>query len=232
MPVLGEATSAGTINLGSGVDSDISICEKEKATHNAAETPTHRLPQPSSSNRLNLSATPFTDPSTTCFCASANTANVLLQTARATLVNPYNHWYRMTISIIFDSGSQRSHVSEIVSKHLQLRSRGKRAMFSVMFGSRDQEPITCEQMDIGIEHASSTGPRKLEVFSVPLICEPIMSAPMTNSMVVVDHFKGLDLADTTIKMGQPFKPGLLIGYYWSFIFGGTIRTPQNGPIAM
>ena len=51
---------------------------------------------------------------------------------------------------------------------------------------------------------------------------------MTNSMIVVDHFKGLDLADTTIKMGQLFKPDLLIelDYYWSFISGETICTPQ------
>ena len=75
----------------------------------------------------------------------------------------------MTISIIVDSGSQRSYVSETVSKHLQLRSREKRAMFIVMFGSQDQDPVTCEQMDIGIEQPSSTGPRKLEVFSVSMI---------------------------------------------------------------
>ena len=90
------------------------------------------------------------------------------------------------------------------------------------------------EIDIGIEQPSSTGLRKLEVFLVTLICEPIMSAPITNSMVVVDHFKGLDVADTTIKKVQPFKPDLLIGldYYWSFISGETICTTQNGLIAM
>ena len=207
-----------------------SICDKGKAGSPTFKPPSHTAPSDSPS-AMNPAASPFTSSSTTSCCAGSKAKNVLLQTAKAVVFNPRRPQYRTTASIVFDSGSQRSYVSEELSQLLQLKSLGSKHLTILTFGRRAQEPVKCERMEIGINERISGSTQTIGVFSVPLICEPTRQPPLKTSL---NHLKELPLADTELNSGQSFKPDLLIGlkHYWSFVSGEIIRTPCNRPIAM
>ena len=82
---------------------------------------------------------PFAGNTTTGCCVSTKNS-VLLQTARATVFNPSHPERQWSVSIQFDSGSQRSYVTE--GDFLNLKSMGHKSMTIMTFGSNKPEQAT------------------------------------------------------------------------------------------
>ena len=113
-----------------------SICAKEPEQ----ETPKKQEERsPSLAKPLDPEATAFepkVDPETPSLVCSAHGKAILLQTARAVIFNPLNPKQTLEVRFLFDSGSQRSYVTDRVMKLLQLESSGERTLTIAAFGAR------------------------------------------------------------------------------------------------
>ena len=81
---------------------------------------------------------------------------ILLQTARATVVNTENQ-KRVEMRLIFDSGSQRSYISERTRRLLSLRAIGKRDMCINTFGSCESREQSCPIVRVNVEVREDKG---------------------------------------------------------------------------
>ena len=120
-----------------------------------------------STGGLNPSAPPFGSGSTACCCVGSKN-NVLLQTAQATAYDPSNPYRQRTVTILFNSGSQRSYVTEEVNRFLNLKSKGQKSMTIMTFGSKKPEHVTCERVEIGVAK-DGVAIQLLSAFTVPMI---------------------------------------------------------------
>ena len=186
--------------------------------------------QSSSNSNLNPAATPFSGNTTACCCINHKNS-VLLQTARAVVFNPAHPERRRSVSILFDSGSQRSYVTEAVSSFLNLESRGQRSMTIMTFGSNKPEQVSCQRVEVGLAKDTAVEIRLISVFTIPMICEPLAQPTAQVALQHLKHLDGLQLSDAGTD--DSFQPDLLIGidHYWSFMTGEYIHLP-NGPVAM
>lgn len=73
---------------------------------------------------------------------------------------------------------------------------------------------------------------ELELFAVPLICEPLAAQPISICKERYDHLMGLELADNSDGVSE-MGIDVLIGsdYYWE-VATGRISRGQSGPIAV
>ena len=118
----------------------LSICEGSSRQDNKTTSADPSLQsQSQSSSSLNPAATPFAGNTTTSCCVSTKNS-VLLQTARATVFNTSHHERQWSMSIQFDSGSQRPYVTE--GDFLNLKSMRHKSMTIMTFGSNKPEQAT------------------------------------------------------------------------------------------
>ena len=107
---------------------------------------------------LNSGAPPFGKPVTltTCSLAEADRA-ILLQTAQVTLYHPTQPERELEVSLIFDSGSQKSYISKAARDILELPSQGRRMLSIMTFGSRSRFQQDCDIVRVGMrkgDHSS------------------------------------------------------------------------------
>ena len=81
---------------------------------------------------LNPSAASFQAPTTSMYISSKS--SVLLQTARANISKPGNDEHFVNARMVFDSGSQRSYISENLQKTLTLPITGQETLLIKTFG--------------------------------------------------------------------------------------------------
>ena len=103
------------------------MVEPEKKPPSLAQ-PTEPLP-----TGLNPDAPTYT-PTTNAFC-SAQRRTVLLQTARAVVCNPSNPGMMIELRLLFDSGSQRSYITERAMKMLALEPTSEQFLSIATFAS-------------------------------------------------------------------------------------------------
>ena len=126
----------------------------------------------SSPSGLNPDAPSFTNPSTTLYLNTSET--LLLQTAQTMLYNPNSPQAVTGVRVILDPGSQRSYLTDRVRNVLSLKSIGRRHMSIMTFGSNKRNKQMCDIVRVSMK--TREGPDKeLELFAVPLICEPLSS---------------------------------------------------------
>ena len=154
------------------------------------------------SSSLNPEAREFNSQSTAT-CLTENTAlfvegneTVLLQTAQAMVYNPTKAKCQTRVHIVFDSGSQRSYVTDRIKKTLNIVSKGKRTMSIVTFRAAKGSCKTCELVEIGIEVCSGPALR-LGAFAVPTICEPLA---LELSIDLLSHLKLTDPRDGSSRL--------------------------------
>ena len=88
--------------------------------------------------------------------------------------------------------------------------------------------LDCNVVHLGV--VSKDGRvQKLSLLTVPIICEPLSGASISNSVVQCDHIEGLD----SISGEDLIEIDVLVGLdqYWNFITGEVIRGGR-GPIAL
>ena len=87
------------------------------------------------------------------------------------------------VRAIFDSGSQRSYITNKMKDHLLLNPRGTETMLIKTFGSDKGNKKFCELVCLGLSLCNG-GSVELPFMSVPLICEPLTNQPGTNILLV------------------------------------------------
>ena len=90
---------------------------------------------------------------------------VLLQTAQASVFNPDDPQRTKRVRIVFDIGSQRSHIKEQLKSDLNLTVRGRQSMSIMTYGSRDMCVRECDLVHVGTELMGG-GTRLLSLYAV------------------------------------------------------------------
>ncbi len=207
----------------------LSICDgnQSRSTRSAsAEVSTNR---PRLSNSQGAPPTNVT-PTSSMHCVSAKMP-VLLQTARAHVYNVKTTQPTKEVRILFDGGSQRSYVTEGVQQSLSLQPDGVETMLIKTFGSDKENKQVCSVVNLGLL-LKDGGHMEMSLLTVPLICEPLSTQPITRAKEVYQDISDLDLADFSYG-DDDLEVDILIGsdHYWKLVTGEVIRGPC-GPAAI
>ena len=108
--------------------------------------------------------------------------------------NPANPVLSMNVRLIFDSGNQRSYVTDKVKQSLSLDRQCVKTMLIKTFGSERGSKQQCDVVSLGL-NTGNGGAVQLLFLSVPLICDPISDQPITHAMENYEYVANLDLAD-------------------------------------
>ena len=156
---------------------------------------------------------------------------VLLQTARANIHNPADPQHTLEVRLLLDGGSQRSYVTERVRKLLTLEPKGEHQLSIAAFGSCREKPKVCPIVNVGLMTKGNSIVH-LSLFVVPMICEPLVTQPISTCIEENRHLASLDLADFA-DTSSNLEVDILIGsdYYWSLVTG-EICCGDSGPIAI
>ena len=151
---------------------------------------------------------------------------VLLQTAM-TYAYGDNEMKKIPIDILFDSGGQRTYVSEGVKEKLSLNVNNVETINSNTFGSTRYEKKQCKLVQINVEVDDQGIPDSAHSYNK--ICSPFS----IHSIHLSDypHLHNLKLADSIDS--QTKHIGLLIGadHYYDFIVGDVVKG-NTGPVAV
>ena len=166
--------------------------------------------------------------------SSTNTSNtvkdkktVLLQTAKAVACD-MGESNKVTVRILFDSGSQRSYMTESLKHRLKLVAVKKEKLHLNTFGDDHFKSQECEVVRVKITKPSMNETIVIDVLSFPTIYTPLPP------MIKVDPYpclRELELADDS--RDKPSAIDVLIGsdYYWTIVTGEVMRI-NGGPTAM
>ena len=175
-----------------------------------------------------------------CNCGYVNSKNtsekptVLLQTAIATIKNPGNPEITGNARIIFDSGSQRSFVTNRLKDSLKLPIVGRESMIIKAFGSDSNDVQICDLTTLKIKNRLSDLSVDIQALSVPFIASPIQGQSVQWAKQNYKHLANLQLADDCLSDSQA-DIEILIGSdnIWKFMLG-EVRRGETGdsPVAV
>ena len=156
---------------------------------------------------------------------------VLLQTAQAHVFNPLVPRQSRHARIVLDSGSQQSFVTECLARELDLLPGKGQTMSVATFGSKGRRARSCRRVCVDIQQRDGQHTR-LELLTVPFICEPISYQPVALCQDKFDHLANLDLANHT-DGSSCLQVDILVGsdQYWTLATGET-RRGSSGPVAI
>ena len=160
---------------------------------------------------------------------SRKTGTVLLETAR-TFAFSDNQQDKVPVRILFDSGSQRSYITDELRDKLGLKVEGKEILNLNTFGISKYCKQSCTRIKVKIETLDHQF-IEITALSHPVICSPIKSPVNINSYV---HLLDLELADNLENVEKDHEIiNILIGanFYHEFVLGETIRG-SLGPVAV
>ena len=210
-----------------------SICAKEQEQ----ETPKEQEEKsPSLARPLDPGATAFEpgtkiDSRTPSLVCSIHGKAILLQTARAVIFNPMKPKQTLKVRFLFDSGSQRSYMTDRVMKLLQLKSSGEQTLAIAAFGATQGQAKVCPIVSIGVCLRGYPN-MALSLHVVPTICEPLLYQPVTPSIGSHDQLMSLELADSA-DVNSRLPVDVLIGcdHYWELVTGSICHN-ERGPTAI
>ena len=159
-----------------------------------------------------------------------NKRHVLLQTARAVATNEDGS-KTCPVRILFDSGSQRSYLTDDLKRKLNLNPIKTETLYLNTFGDSKHERKSCQLFNLNLRDRDNEI-TPIWALNVPVICSPL---PSTVDIFDYQHIRGLDLADCSEIQDDHHSDtvDVLIGsdHYWSFMYGETIRG-DSGPVAV
>ena len=156
---------------------------------------------------------------------------VLLQTAKAHIYKVTNPDSVMEVRVLFDSGSQRSYVTERVKAHLSLDTDHVETMLIKTFGSDKENRQECSVVKLGLMLKDGAS-IEMSLFTVPLICEPLSVQPISYTRERYSHLSDLDVADS-VDGDRDMEVDILIGsdYHWRLVLGEVVQGDE-GPAAI
>ncbi|KAF0154889.1 MAG: Pao retrotransposon peptidase domain-containing protein [Ignavibacteria bacterium] len=148
--------------------------------------------------------------------------SVLMQSAKAEIRNPTTK-KTMSSRILFDSGSQRSYITEAVMKELDLEQISTESLGIYTFGSDEAKQIRTSI--VNLELTLKTGNYKpLTLSVVPKIIGNFrnISSSMIKNLPIIQNY---ELADNDPNQDSMFMINILIGndYYWELIEGNKVE---------
>ena len=163
-----------------------------------------------------------------------NKCSVFLQTAKAIVVNNQNDC-RENVRVLFDNGSQKSFLTEEVSKSLKLRPVRKERLIVNGFGGKEEKLVDLNVVSVSVHNALDEEKHGvIELYVVPSICKPICDQQIELAQVTYEHLISLKLADSSDGQSK-LKIDMLIGndFMWDYVGGDIIRGEDGrGPVAV
>ena len=136
--------------------------------------------------------------------------------------------------LIFDSGSQKSYVTQRVRDQLSLPTISKESLLIKTFGiDVTGQPTACEKIKVSVGNTNKLSSKEIECFVVPTICAPIGNQEIDTAIKRFAHLRDIELADG-VHGNEELEIDLLIGadFMWSFFTGATKRGENGeGPVA-
>ena len=165
------------------------------------------------------------DQETSTFLVNSKTS-VLLQTATGIVLDDKEK-RSLPVKILFDSGSQRTYLSERLVKQLNLKPINKQTLNVKTFGDDSEKTMDLNEYSFCIRNFDGDCSNYLRGLAVPLICAPLSGQCIE---VVRDQFpmlKSLNLAD---KGRGESEIDILVGadFYWDIVDGEVKRCSSNG----
>ena len=154
-----------------------------------------------------------------------------MQTARASALDVDNK-NSCNTRILFDTGSQRSFITENVRKRLRLKTvHTEKSSISVFGDSKESRLENLDAVEFTIKHRDENSYSVVEALVYPLICSDIKSQLVSAAKKQYDHISRLTLADFE-DQNERFPVGVLIGvdFYHKFFLEKIIKDPK-GPVA-
>ena len=170
--------------------------------------------------------------SLTTVYVDSNTS-VLLQTAIGEVSSVNQLHTGLTMRILFDSGSQRSYMTEHARNKPNLSAVKTEELLIKTFGQENEQLKECDVVEFcvkGLGVNSSTVQMTAHV--VPLICSPLKDQSAQLAQQSYGHLVDLELANCpSVDCGS--EVDILIGndIYWCF-FTGDLKRGEFGPVAM
>ena len=126
---------------------------------------------------------------------------------------------------ILDGGSQRTYITSRLRDELSLPIVRTELHQIKTFGNTECDHTSCDVVQIGVETKDGTT-QMMHALVVQLICNPLTTQPIDQSIESHDHLLGLELADSADASD------VLIGSdcYWSCLLY-TSPSPRDGLLA-
>jgi len=121
--------------------------------------------------------------------------SILLQTAIAQVSRVYQLHPVVNMRILFDSGSQRSYISERAKAKLNLLSKRKEKLLIKTFGQENGQLKECDVVEFCVSGLSESSKVQMTALAVPLICSPLTDQAVQFAQQSYSHLADLELAD-------------------------------------
>ena len=155
---------------------------------------------------------------------------ILLQTAVANVSCPGSSSFTST-RILFDSGSQRSYVSEELAKELQLKPVRQEKVVIKTFGKNESQVQLLDVVQVKIQHKLRNSFTYVEALCVPTVCSNLTQQKIEFAKQNYKHIANLCLADSN-RNNVDLKVDLLIGVdYYHCFFTRKVIKGISGPVA-
>ena len=158
-------------------------------------------------------------------------ASVLLQMAVA-LVSGTNRDTEVLVRILFDSGSQRSYITEHAREKLGVPTVKSEKLLIRTFDQENEQLQTSEVVELSVRGLDKNESIPVTAYTIPLVCTPLQDQSIEVAQQKYEDLVDLDFADDPlVQCGS--QVDLLIGndFYWTFFTGG-IKWGESGPVAM
>ena len=160
-----------------------------------------------------------------------NQNNILLQTAIGHVSSIKRSDYR-DVRLMFDSGSQRTYVTNELREALHLPSIRTENLIIQTFGNKNSNVERVDVVQMKIKGKNSPNYVYVEAICVPTICAPLKNQKLDMNAKDYKHLVNLNLADKYDGKNN-LNIDILVGldFYYSFI-ENAIRKGSNGPIVL
>ena len=133
---------------------------------------------------------------------------------------------KVPVNILFDSGSQRSYVTEELKKKLSLESSGSETFNLNTFGSEKYFKKSCDRVIVNLEIRDECIP--ISALTSRAICSPVSSCVDIRSY---PHLAGLDIANRVDGNDQHISILVCADHYHDKVLGKGIKG-SAGPVAV
>ena len=157
-----------------------------------------------------------------------NRKHVLLQTARAIATNEDGS-KTTTARILFDTGSQRSYITDDLRRRLGLNAIKTETLHLNTFGDNKHQRKSCQVFNVSLRGCNGEE-MQISALNFPVICSPL---PTSIDLHDYPHLRELDLADLPESSNTQDSIDILVGsdYYWDFVTGEALHR-DSGPTAV
>jgi hypothetical protein len=139
----------------------------------------------------------------------------------------------MRIRVIFDSGSQRSYITQHIKEQLNLNpGKGESLMIKTFGNNESSELKICENVELVVKDSNGQFAVPVHLFVVPTICQPLGSQEIDKAKRNFAYLNDIELADSNNgESGIEIDMLIVADFYWKFFTGNIKQGEIGGPAA-